>query len=461
MERPLFWHQGLFLQPQHFQLNDRYHQALMTPLLQLANPHFWGTAKLDIQQASLGTRQFSLTNAEVVFSDLTHVVFPGNALITARSFDEVWTDGSKPFQVYIGMKKWRENGENVTVLPGLDNLSDVTTRYVASTDAEEVKDLYHDGLPAKIKRLYYVLKIFWETEIDQLGDYELVPLALLERSGDAVELSEQYIPPCLSITGSNVLLKIIKEIKDQISSRGRQLESYKRDRGIHTAEFGARDMVYLLALRSLNRYAPLLIHFIETQTVHPWKVYGLLKQLVGDLSSFSEQITMMGELEDGTPLIQRYDHRNLWECFFGIQSIITRMLDEITAGPEYAIQLLSDGTFFSAELPPAMFDGKNHFYLVLSTETEVESFIQTVSTISKLGSRETLPLLIARSLPGIGLDHLAAPPQELPRRANSIYFRVDHHNDLWAKVQNKNNLALYWDTAPDDLKIELMAVGRS
>jgi type VI secretion system protein ImpJ len=460
MERPLFWHQGLFLQPQHFQLNDHYHQTLLSPLVRFLNPNFWGVATFDIQQAALGNHNFHLISGELVFPDMTHVVLPGNALIAARSFDDAWVEGGKAFQVYLGLKKWREDGENVTILSGSDNLSEVTTRYVATTDTEEINDLYHDGPPAQVKRLHYVLKIFWETETDQLGEYDLIPLARLERSGDAVILSEAYIPPCLAITGSSVLLKIVAEIRDQLASRGRQLESYKRDRGVHTAEFGARDMVYLLALRSLNRYVPLLFHFTETQQVHPWSVYSVLKQVIGELSSFSEQITMQGQLEDGTPLIESYDHRRLWECFSGIQRLATQLLDEITAGPEYAMQLLYDGTFFAAELPPAIFEGRNRFFLVLSSHAEPDSLVQAMLTISKLGTRETLPLLIARSLAGIRVEHLSVPPQELPRRANSLYFQIDHHHEHWAKVQQGNNLALYWDTAPDDLKIELMAVGK-
>ena len=64
-------------------------------------PHFWGAATLDIQQASLGSRNFNLVNGEMVFPDMTHVVFPGNALVSARSFEDDWVEGGKPFQVYI------------------------------------------------------------------------------------------------------------------------------------------------------------------------------------------------------------------------------------------------------------------------------------------------------------------------------------------------------------------------
>jgi type VI secretion system protein ImpJ len=125
------------------------------------------------------------------------------------------------------------------------------------------------------------------------------------------------------------------------------------------------------------------------------------------------------------------------------------------------MQLLFDGTYYAADLSPAMFEGRNRFYLVLETEEDPQSVLQSLETIAKLGSRESLPILIARALPGIKLEHLPVPPQELPRRAHCVYFRIDHHSDQWAQVQTSNNIALYWDAAPEDLKAELMVVGRS
>ena len=461
MKRPLFWHQGLFLQPQHFQLKDLYDQSMLTPLHRFLNPHFWGIGDIEIQKAALGNHSFNLLNGNFLFLDMTYTVLPDNAVIQARSFEEAWEEGGKTFIAYVGLKKWNDAGENVTVLSSLNNLSDVTTRFVTTTDPEEIQDLHQNGPSAQVKRLYYVLKIFWETEKDLLGDYELIPLACLEKDGDEIILSEYFIPPCISISGSETLNKLVLEIRDQIFSRGRQLETYKRERGIHSAEFGTRDMVYLLALRSLNRYIPLLTHLTETKRIHPWSIYSVLRQVIGELSSFSGNISVNGEQEHGTPLLLGYDHQNLWECFSGAKLLITRLLDEITAGPEYIIQLLYDGTYFSAELPPTLFEGRNQFFLVFETETDSKNILQTMENIAKLSSRQTLPILIARSLSGIKLDYLATPPQELPRRAHSIYFQIDHHSDQWDQVQKGNNLALYWDAAPQDLKAELMAVRRT
>jgi type VI secretion system protein ImpJ len=461
MKRPIFWHQGLFLQPQHFQLKDLYDQSLLIPLHKFLNPHFWGIGDIEIQQAALGNRSFDVLSGNFLFPDMTYAVFPDNAVIEARSFEAAWEEGGKTFTVYVGLKKWNDAGENVTVLSSLNNFFDVTTRFVTTTQAEEIQDLHQNGPPAQVKRLYYVLKIFWETEMDVLGDYELIPLACLEKDGDEIVLSKQFIPPCLCISGSEILNKLVPEIRDQISSRGRQLETYKRERGIHSAEFGTKDMVYLLALRSLNRYIPLLTHLTETKRIHPWSMYSVLRQVIGELSSFSGDISVNGELEHGPSLLSGYDHKNLWGCFSGANLLITRLLDEITAGPEYIIQLLYDGTYFSAELPPTIFEGRNQFFLVFETETDPKNVLQTMGKIAKLSSRQTLPILIARSLSGIKLDHLATPPQELPRRAHSIYFQIDHHSDQWDQVQKGNNLALYWDAAPQDLKAELMAVRRT
>ncbi|WP_028321028.1 type VI secretion system baseplate subunit TssK [Desulfatiglans anilini] len=460
MDRPLFWHQGLFLQPQHFQLADRHAGTLLQPFHRFLQPDFWGVGDIEIAEAALGNLTFELTRGEFIFPDRTHAVFPGNALIEGRSFEEAWVNGGKPLTVYVGLRQWNESGENVTVLPRIDRLSEITTRFTAPVDPDEIQDLHQQGPAGQVKRLHYVLRIFWEPEISRLGGYALVPVARLERRAEKVVLDEGFFPPCLTVTACAPLLATVREIRDQLAARGRQLEAYKRDRGIHSAEFGARDMVYLLALRSLNRYVPLLFHLTEAEPVHPWQVYALLRQLVGELSSFSGEINAMGEGPGGARLLPPYDHRNLGPCFSAARSLITRLLDEITAGPEYVLQVLFDGTYFAAELPPAIFEGRMRYYLVFETEADPQTVLRSLETAAKTGSRETLPILIARALPGVRLAHLPAPPQELPRRARALYFQIDHHSDQWLPVQKNRNLALYWDQAPEDLKIELMVTGR-
>lgn len=250
------------------------------------------------------------------------------------------------------------------------------------------------------------------------------------------------------------------EIRDQLTSRAHQLEAYKRARGIHTADFGARDTIYLLALRSLNRYVPLLFHLTESAAIHPWQIYGTLRQIVGELSSFSEHVNVLGEREDGTELVPPYNHRKLYHCFARTQQTLIRLLDEITAGPEYVFDLVYDGTYYTSELPPAVFEGHNRFYLVLGAPPEHTDQLQQFPLMAKMGARESLPILIARALPGVKTGILDTPPQELPRKTGAVYYQVDITGDLWQQVHRNKNIAVFWDTAPGELKAELMVVGR-
>jgi type VI secretion system protein ImpJ len=461
MERALFWHQGLFLQPQHLQLNARYCESLNLPLKQYLQPYFWGVGHWEVNPAALDNRSFNLKEGTFLFPDMTFASLPDNAVVMPRSFDAAWEKGDEGFGIYLGLRKFNPGGRNVTVVTDVNNLTDVNTRWVTPARSEQIPDLHQEGPDADVKKLYYVLKIFWTAEKEQLGDYELLPLAWLERDQDKVRLAKEYVPPCLTIGADENLLGIVKEIRDQIGARCRLLEAYKRDRGLHSAEFGARDMVYLLALRSLNRYAPLLSHLTAARQGHPWTVFGLLRQLLGELSTFAGDISFDGEDRSGNRLLPDYDHTEIGTCFLAAQALVTRLLDQITAGPEHMVQLLFDGTYFASDLSPVMFEGRNRYFLVLETEADQGQILASIESIAKLGCRESLPLLIARSLSGVGLEHLPTVPQELPRRANALYFSIDHHSDQWAQIQKSKNLALYWDTAPEDLKVELMAVGRS
>lgn len=458
---PVYWHQGLFLQPQHFQLADRGTQSLLIPYQNYLAPHFWGVYRVAIRLSSIGLRSFEVSSGAFLFPDGTHVLLPENAVIESRQFQEGLLAEGAPVTVYLGLKKWQDSAENVTTIEAKETLSTVGTRFVAPLDGAPCADLHGGGPAAEVRRLSHVLRIFWESELDLLGDYLLIPLARLERSAEGVEISRQFIPPCLTITASPMLFDLVQEIRDQLAASCRRLEACKKQRGIQSAEFGSKDLVYLLALRTLNRYLAPLNHFIEARECHPWQLYGLLGQLVAEFSAFSETVSASGEsAADGLRLMPEYCHLELGSCFSQAHDLILKLLQQITAGPEYALQLSHDGTYFSSDLKPAHFQGRSRFYLVLKTEDDAKLVIDSVAASGKLSSRERLPLLIAQALPGLPLEHLPNPPRELPRRASSIYFAIDSRSDQWQLVQKWSNIALCWDQAPADLEAELMIVTR-
>ena len=86
-QKPLFWHQGLFLEPQHFQHQDQYMKSLLSPLEGL-QPYFWGVNRLEIREDALNNRSLEITAGEFLFPDGTSLIFPGNAIVPPRSFEK-------------------------------------------------------------------------------------------------------------------------------------------------------------------------------------------------------------------------------------------------------------------------------------------------------------------------------------------------------------------------------------
>lgn len=459
-KQSIYWHQGMFLQSQHFQMADLHSQFQNKPLQEAGLPHFWGVGELELVAAATANRAVEVQSARLIFPDRTYVEFPGNAVIKSRPFDVDWVEGDKPFTVYLGLKTMSGIEKNVTLVPDLLAAGGATTRYASLANPPESADLYSEGPSAQVRTLLHVVKVFFESEIDKLQDYSLIPIARLVRDGDAIKVSDNFIPPAYAIAGSSVLMRLIKDIRDELTGRARQLQEYKSPREMQKAEFDASYMVFLLALRSLNRASPYLFHLTETRQVHPWLAYGAMRQLVGELSSFSERFNMLGEAEDGTPGLPPYDHADLGKCFDRVRSMIGHLLNEITVGPEFlAILEYRDG-YHVAQLPRTFFGQRNRFYLVIRTEKDMGWVIHSVQRDARLAATREMSGLIAHALPGLELIHMATAPQGLPRRSYSYYFRIEQISQQWEVVEREGSVALYWLDAPEDLKAEIVVLRR-
>ena len=461
MEKPLFWHQGLFLQPQHLQLNDLHNQSKFTPYHKYLQSYLYGAGNIEIKEGALSNYSLQIDKGEFWFKDMTYTVVNDNAIIEPRAFNDVWDEKTDNLIVYVGLKRHSNNSENVSSIKAGDSLVELQTRYVSDINPEKVNDLYNGKSAAQVKKMSYLLKIFFHTEIAQLANYELIPIAKIERNDEEIRIVKEFIPPCISIKSSSELFNIVKEIYNQAMFKGQELESYKQDRGVYNAEFGSKDMVYLLALRSFNRYIPILTHMVEGHNFHPCNAYLVLKQFIGELSSFSEKIDVSGNDKEGNPLLLQYNHEELFSCFTSAVSLIYTLLGEITAGPEYVIPFKeAEDSYFSAEIRPESFEGNNNYYLVINTTEEPDDILEDLDVEVKLGTKEHLAGFIDRALPGIILKYLPAPPQELPRRRGSIYFRLDNHCKEWGLVEKEKSISLYWNNHPEDVRIEMMIVRR-
>lgn len=455
--KPVFWHQGLFLQPQHFQLAERYQQSQLYPYTNYIQPHFWGVCSLEMQSSSLNNRNCEIDEGSFLFPDGTFVSLPENGVVSPRSFETEWVDPERPFTIYLALHKHNKVGENVTIVNDLTSLADITTRYVSTANPEDVSDMYVDGPEAQVKFLRYVLKVVFDNEKDEMNDYELIPVAQVVRDGDAIMYNRHYMPPTVSINAVPELARLVKDVRDEVMGRALQLSAYKAP--VHARkDFDANLLRYKMALQSLSRFVPRLFHISECGDVHPWMVYGIMRELAGEVSTFTDRVTVLGETADGERLIPAYDHTDLGNCFSSASSLITQLLNEITIGPQYLVEMSKDEVAFSADVPNEFFTEHVDFYLIVNTLSDFENAQQSLLTAAKLSSRDTVEVLAERSLPGVGMIYLPAPPPGLPRRPNSYYLRLDIHDDQWSSVTRQQNVSLLWEEAPEDTTVELVVV---
>ena len=59
-ESKVVWSEGLFLQPHHFQQNDRYVESLVSGVARGVAPYAWGVSRLEIDQELLKLGKFAV-----------------------------------------------------------------------------------------------------------------------------------------------------------------------------------------------------------------------------------------------------------------------------------------------------------------------------------------------------------------------------------------------------------------
>ncbi|HJU11852.1 MAG TPA: type VI secretion system baseplate subunit TssK [Candidatus Binataceae bacterium] len=461
--RPLFWGQGLLLQPQHFQQQDEYHDSHLHYLLRMFSPFCWGVNSLRINEAALENFILEVENCEILTFDGTLLRFgadlqPSTARLTPRSFEREFDPSGKPLSVFLGVPRLRPGEGNLGGVDGRrDQNSGVQTRYVL--EESEVPDLSAgNDHTCQIQYLVHDAKLLFDVAAERTQEYELVKIAELIRSPDGKggTLSNRYIPPCISVKSSLALERIIREIRELLTAKGRELGSYPVG-GRQGVQLATRDVGQALVVQVLNRYIPLFHHYLESGRIHPESMYALMRQVVGELSTFSQTVSVLGA-RDGDEGLPHYQHTQLWPCFSMAAERIRQLLDELTTSPIGDVLLKHDGEFFSAALGPEFFDGDNRYYLAIRSPLPPDDLYKQLQNTGKITSREDMGRLQTSALFGLRIEVLQSAPEELAMRAHYRFFLVNQSSDHWQKIRQRGNIAVYSTALPPDTEIRLLSI---
>ncbi len=458
--KPLYWHQGLFLQPNHFQYQDAYNEFIQSVIRRTVAPLAWGVASARVDTTGLDAGQIGFSQLRVLFQDGTLFSFPENARLAGRLFDgPVWEDRNKPLRIYLGVKKRNEEPFVQREISGASD-STVSSRFVIDSQSATLSNRYEQAERVEAQVLSLEGRLWFESELDQAVGYDLIPVAQLIRAGDQVKLDKHFIAPCITMRGDSNLVELLRSIREEVLSRTRQLEEYKQPATSYTvSEFNPRQMRYRLALQVMVRYVQSLTHILEIPDLPPERAYTCLRELTAELSVFTPLSSATCEIAPENIVLPAYNHLKLGDCFSVAHTLIHRLLNEITISSEAMVSFERlDNASFRGVLDGEMRERKGTYFLILRTVQSQDSWLEDFRRYSKLGAESQVAFYQARALPGIGKHLLNSRPEGLPSRPNSHYFSLDVASSLWHSVESDACLSLIWPGAPEDLKVELVSL---
>jgi type VI secretion system protein ImpJ len=460
----------MFLEPQHFQQQDWYHDARLRRYFHLFVPFSWGVRSLAVNELALQNFVFQIEHCEVVSWEGTILRFrgdavPSNARTEPRSFEHELDPSGRPLNVYLGVRRVQPEGSNVQQLrvpgstPRAQTDGATHCRYLLEPGA--VSDLCGvSDQTCELQYMSYDVHVLYDVPAARSQDYELIKVAEVLRAaeGKGGVLSKRYIPPSITVHASPVLESMIGEIRDLLTAKGRELAEYRRRRGGEIVELGSRDIGFLLLMQTVNRYIPVLHHDLEIGDTHPHVVYAHLRQLVGELSTFSGDVSVLGATED-EDVLPAYRHDQLWPCFDMATRRITRLLTEMTTGPVSDVLLRHDGDYFSATgIDENLFVGDNRYYLAIKSALAPHELSALMQDKGKITSLEDMPKLEKSYLYGLKIEVLEAPPEELLMRAHYRYFLIDRGSEHWERIQKHRTMAVYCHELPPETEMRLVVV---
>jgi len=424
----LHWHQGLFLQPQHFEFLEQSLEEKIKFISQ-NNPYFWGVKEFEVDEESLLHNELKLSKLKIILKNGTIITNENSIII-----NKLLSPTTPKTLIYIGIQNLN-NDANVEEINDFSNLKGNKT-FVSDVNGEEVYDLYEKDEKVNIRFLKYVVKLFTEDEVKNIANYHLVPILELKNE-DGFEL-DRYIPPVININDFLPLKNLIKRIYEIISIKINNLNEYKLP---FSSNYSSdKYMKFLMVLQILNRYATDFYIFFETQNTHPLKVYKTLRKLIAEISVFSNRIDYLGNTNN-KKLLNNYNHTNLKLVFDSFKTLIDELLDEIIIGPEYMINLQKENGIFYSKLEPYLFEKEYNFYLIVKP-INIQTFHQNI--LAKISSKEKIDTLIQRALDGVKIEKIDAI-EGIPIRDNVIYLQIDIHSKEWLIIKQYLNISIFID----------------
>lgn len=445
----ILWGEGLFLRPQHFQVQDSYHEQRLNLTIRATIPFAYGIKKLHFDEKQLATHVLAIESVEMIWQDGEIYQAPALDLLPAPILlDDLNLHGE--MLIYLALPLLQANKQNI-------NFKDNTQTGRYHSHLVETHDLFTTAHPAEISLLkrraeFKLFDSILDPQKDLDGFLYLQIGQIKRHSSGSFELDRKFIPPLLHIEGSESLTSNLKRTLNVIRAKIKTIQTNNRENEQKLIEFRSGDIVSFWLVNALNTAHATLSHLLQNPQIHPERLFFELLRLTGSLLTFSTAYEV-----DQLP---QYHHHHLQDSFEQLDVILRDLLDTIISSRYMSIALKEiRSSYWLGSLESDKITRDSRLYVAVSSSVmQMHELIKIVPLRFKVGSSIDVEQRVVAALPAIPLHHLLQVPTAIPVRSGVSYFEIESHHDLYQRMLESESICIYVPAGFQDITLELIAV---
>ena len=407
-ENKVIWTEGLFLQPQHLQQQDRYVERLVRSSTAALRPFSWGLTRLDLNSELLTLGKFAVSSAAGILPDGTPFSIPED-VDPPRPIDV--PEGARNTVVYL-LLPTRQPG--VVETAPAEQVETVARYVVAEHEAMDINAGYQSTATVPVGRL----RLRYALEGEARAGHAAIGLARIGelRADKGVTLDEGYIPPLLICDASANLTGFITQLQGLVQHRAEALAG----RVSEGATRGAGEMGDYLMLQLCNRTEPVLTHLAAiVGQIHPETFYQVAIALAGELATFTRS-------RKRPQPFPPYRHDDLQATFRPVRAALEEALSMVIERNAVPIPLQERRFGIRVgQIADRTLLNDSTWVLAIKAQVPGEQLRRNFPNLVKIGPVEQIRELINVALPGIAVRALPVAPRQLPYFAGTTYFELD------------------------------------
>ena len=437
LHRRVVWSEGLLLTPQHFQVQDHYHEEFAAELLRGSRSYTYGLSYLRLNQESIRNGQVRVEEARgILRSGVPFSVGP-EGLPDPRDVGSHFPVQHDRALVYIGVRTWRAGEPQFATEAGGES-----GVYRYRLEEPEFADEATGREKRKLHVARPVLRLLFPD--DDLDAYDHIPVAEVERRDGKYAYRADYIPPCLGIGASPAINRLLTSTYEALVTKSRWL---RERRGAEVNRFALDDPVLFWLLAVVSGAIPQVVHLLHNPMAHPEAVYLTLARLAGELSA-------MGT-ETAAPA---YEHEAPEPALATLaKQIIHALQPRAPEGQHFFVPLdrPKDRHYYVGRFEDDRELDPNHALLLgITSAASPEELVKRI----KVSSPDHVEDVVVFQLDGVAKTHTPHMPPVYRGKPGYVYFALQKNGEDWRRIASSRAISLYVPHEYIDASLELVSL---